>query len=72
MKQFLSGGSNKEEHRKEPKLTADDTKGKDSGFSMLDGYLIIFRGSATYDSKCLQKLAGHEVYMTEPGVPSFI
>ena len=42
MKRFLSRGSSKGEHRKEP---------KDSGFPMLDGCLMIFEGSAAYDSK---------------------
>ena len=51
MKRFLSGGSNKGEHRKKPKTTTDDDKGKDGGFLMLDGYLMIFGGSAAYDSK---------------------
>ena len=51
MKRFLSGGSNKGEHRKEPKLTVDDVEGKDGRFSMPDGYLMIFRGSVAYDSK---------------------
>ena len=50
MKRFLFGGSNKGEHRKEPKPTIDDTKGKDGGFSTLDGYLMIFEGLAAYDS----------------------
>ena len=51
MKRFLSRGSNKGEHRKEPKPAADDTEGKDSGLSTLDGCLMIFGGSAAYDSK---------------------
>ena len=51
MKQFLSGGSNKGGHRKEPKPTADDAEGKDDGFSTPDGYLMIFEESAAYDSK---------------------
>ena len=50
MKWFLSDGSNKGEHRKEPKLAADDTEGKDGGFSTLDGCLVILGGSAAYDS----------------------
>jgi len=45
MKRFLSGGSNKGVHRKEPKPATDDTKGKDNRFLMLDGCLMIFRGS---------------------------
>ena len=46
MKRFLSEGSNKGEHRKEPKPTMDDAEGKDGGFPTLDGYLMIFGGSA--------------------------
>ena len=52
MKRFLSGGSNKGEHRGDPKPAADDAEGKDGGFSTLDGCLMIFKGSAAYDSKC--------------------
>ena len=46
MKRFLSRGSNKGEHRKEPKPVKDDSEGKDGGFLMLDGCLMIFGGSA--------------------------
>ena len=63
MKRFLSGGSSKGEHRKEP---------KDSGFPMLDGCLMIFEGSIAYDSKRCQKLARREVYTAEPTKPSFL
>ena len=72
MKRFLSGGSNKGENRKEPKLTIDNAEGKDSSFPMLDGYLMIFRGSAAYDSKSRQKLARREVYTAEPAAPTFL
>ena len=51
MKRFLSGGSNKGEHRKEPKPAIDDADGKDGGFPALDGCLMIFGGSAAYDSR---------------------
>ena len=51
MKRFLSEGSNKGEHRKDPKLAADDAEAKDGGFLTLDGCLKIFRGSMAYDSK---------------------
>jgi len=44
MNWFLSRGSNKGEHRKEPKLTTDNAEGKDGGFSTLDGCLMIFEG----------------------------
>ena len=72
MKRFLSEGSNKGEHRKEPKPTTDDAEGKDGGFSALDGCLMIFIGSAAYDSKHRQKLARHEVYTVEPATPTFL
>ena len=49
-------GSNKGEHRKEPKPTTDAADGKDSGFPTLDGYLMIFGGSAAYDSKRHQRI----------------
>ena len=51
MKWFLSGGSNKGEHRNDPKSTTDDAEGKDSGFPTLDGCLMTFGGSTAYDSK---------------------
>ena len=51
MKRFLSGGSNKGAHRKDPKLSADDAEGKDDDFSTLDGCLMIFGGSTSDDSK---------------------
>ena len=70
MKRFLSGGSNKGEHRKEPTQATDDVEGKDGGFPTLDGCLMIFGGSAAYDSKRHQKLAHHEVYTAEPAAPS--
>ena len=41
MKRFLSEGSNKGEHRGDPKPAVDDTEGNDGGFPMLDGYLMI-------------------------------
>ena len=72
MKRFLSRGSNKGEHRKEPKPTADDAEGKDSEFSALDGCLMVFEGSAAYDSKCHQKVMSREVYMAKPAMPSFL
>ena len=50
MKRFLSGGSNKGEHRGDPKPVVDDTEGKGSGFPTLDGCLMIFGGLAAYDS----------------------
>ena len=72
MKLFLSGGSNKGEHRKEPKPVSDHAKGQDDGFPMPDGCLMIFGGSVAYDSKRHQKLACREVYMAKPAKPSFL
>ena len=72
MKQFLFRGSNKEEHRKEPKPAPNETEGKDGEFSTLDGCLMIFGGSTAYDSKHRQKLARHEIYMAKLAMPSFL
>ena len=51
MQRFLSGGSNKGEQGKEPAPTTDDAKEKDNNFPTSDGCLMIFGGSAAYDSK---------------------
>ena len=72
MKRFLSGGSNKGEHRGDPMQTADDAEEKDGGFPTLDGCLMIFGGSAAYDSKRRQKLTCREVYTVEPAAPIFL
>ena len=72
MKWLLSRGSNKGEHRKEPKPAANDAEGKDGGFPTLDGCLMIFGGSAAYDSKRHQKLACCKVYTVEPAMPTFL
>ena len=72
MKWFLSKGSNKGEHRKEPKPVVEDSEGKDGRFSTLDDSLMIFGGSVTYDSKHHQKLACRKVYMAESAAPSFL
>lgn len=72
MKRFLSEGSNKGEHRKEPKPAADNAEGKDDGFLTLDGCPMIFVGSVAYASKRRQKLARREVYMSKLATPSFL
>ena len=72
MKRFLSDGSNKGEHRKDPKTSADDAERKDGDFSTLDGCLMIFGGSTAYDSKRRQKLACREVYAAESAMSSFL
>jgi hypothetical protein len=51
MKLFLSGGSNNGEHEKDPDPTTNDAEGKDGGFPMPDGCLMIFGGLTAYDSK---------------------
>ena len=71
MKWFLSRGSNKGEHEKDPDPTTDNVEGKYSGFPMPDGCLMIFGGSAAYDSKYRQKLTHREVYTAKrPCLPS--
>ena len=72
MWRFLSGGSNKGEQGKDPAPTADDAEEKDDGFPTSDGYLMIFRGSAAYDSKRRQRVARREVYMTEQAMLTFL
>ena len=39
---------------------------------MPNGALMIFGGSAAYDSKRRQKVARREVYMAEPATPAFL
>ena len=51
MRRFLSRGSNKGEHGKDPAPIVDNAKEKDNAFPMPDGCLMIFVGSAAYDSK---------------------
>ena len=72
MQRFLSGGSNKGEHGKDPAPTADDAKEKDDGFSRPNGYLMIFGGSDANDSKHRQKSTRCKVYATEPATPAFL
>ena len=72
MRRFLSGGSNKGEHRKDPAPTTDDAEEKDDGFLTPDGCLMIFRGSAAYDSKHRQKVTRREVYTAELATPPFL
>ena len=69
MRWFLSRGSNKGEHGKDPDPTVDDAKEKDNNFPTLDGCLMIFGGSEAYDSKHRQKIACREVYVTKPATP---
>ena len=72
MKRFLSRGSNKGEHGKDPYPTIDNIEEKDGGFPMPDGCLMIFGGSAAFDSKRCQKLVCCEVFMTELATPAFL
>ena len=56
----------------DPKPAANDLEGNDSGFLTLDGCLMIFKGSAAYDSKRYQKLARREIYTAKPAAPTFL
>ena len=60
------------EQGKDPPPTTDDAEEKDDGFPMPDGCLMIFEGSAAYDSKHRQKVARREVYTTESATPPFL
>jgi hypothetical protein len=62
MKRFLSGNSKKGEKRKKPEPEMDDAEGKDGGFSVTDGCLMIFSGTMAYGSKRHQKLVRRKVY----------
>ena len=72
MRRFLSGGSNKGEHGKDPTPTADNAEEKDDGFPTPNDCLMIFGGSAAYDSKHRQKVARCKVYMAELATPPFL
>ena len=72
MRRFLSRGSNKGEHGKDPAPTMDDAKEKDYDFPTSDGCLMIFGGSAAYDSKHRQKVTRREVYTTEVAMLAFL
>ena len=61
MWKFLFRNSSKGEQGKEPAPTTDDAEEKDGDFPMPDGCLMIFVGSAAYDSKRRQKVARREV-----------
>jgi hypothetical protein len=52
MKKYLTGGTRKGEQKKRFEPVDGDAEGKDDDFSNLDRYLMIFRGLATYQSRC--------------------
>ena len=72
MRKYLSGGLNKGEQGKETAPTTDDAEEKDDAFPTPNGTLMIFEGSAAYDSKRRQKVARREVYTIEPATPTFL
>ena len=72
MRWFLAEGSNKWEHGKDPTPTADNAEEKDGGFVTPDGCLMIFGGSAAYDSKRRQKVTRRKAYTAEPTTPPFL
>ena len=51
MRKYLSGGLSKGEQGKEPAPSIDDAEEKDDAFPTPNGALMIFGGSAAYDSK---------------------
>ena len=72
MRKYLSGGLNKGEQGKEPTPSTDDVEEKDDTFLTPNGALMIFGGSAAYDSKHHQKVARREVYTAQPATPPFL
>ena len=72
MRKYLTRGLNKGEHGKEPAPRTDDVEEKDDTFLTPNGALMIFRGSAAYDSKRRQKVARREVHTAEPATPAFL
>ena len=50
----------------------NDAEEKDDGFPMPDGCLMIFGGSAAYDSKRRQKVARREIYTAQQATPPFL
>ena len=70
--QILVWGLNKGEQGKEPAPGTDDVEEKDDTFPTSNGALMIFGGSAAYDSKRRQKVARREVYTAEPATPAFL
>ena len=71
MRKYLFEGLNKEEQGKEPAPT-DDAEEKDDAFPTPNDALMIFGGSAAYDSKRRQKVARREVYTAGPVMPAFL
>ena len=69
---ILDRGLNKGEQGKEPAPRTDDVEEKDDTFPTPNGALMIFGGSAAYDSKRHQKVARREVYTAEPATPAFL
>ena len=72
MRKYLSRRLNKGEQGKEPAPTTDDTEEKDDAFPTPNGALMIFGGSAAYDSKRRQKVTRREVYTARPTTPAFL
>ena len=72
MQKYLTGGLNKGEQGKEPAPRTDDVEEKDDTFLTPNGALMIFGGSAAYDSKRRQKVTRREVYTTEPAMLAFL
>ena len=50
----------------------NDAEEKGDDFPMPDGCLMIFGGSAAYDSKRRQKVTRREVYTAQPAMPPFL
>jgi hypothetical protein len=71
MKRFLSGGSKRGDQKKRPDLPEDDAE-EEGTFPKMTCCLMIFDGTAAYDSKHLQKLTHRKVYAAESAMPAFL
>jgi hypothetical protein len=60
------------DQKKKPGPPEDNTKEKEGAFPEMTGYLMVFSGTAAYDSKRRQKLTCCEVYMAKSATPAFL
>jgi hypothetical protein len=73
MRKFLARGSKREEQKKNPEASVDETEEKgDDEYSEKNGCLMIFGGTAAYATKCTKKITRWEVYAIEPATPTFL
>jgi hypothetical protein len=73
MRKFLAGDSKREEQKKNPEASVDETEKKgDDEYSEKNGCLMIFGETTAYASKCTKKITRWEVYAIELATPTFL